>query len=65
MTKETDKTNLDLPECEVCGGKGYYEVWKHDYGTEVRRHKCPCRIPNYKYPACPALGIKAGEKTEL
>jgi hypothetical protein len=44
--------------CSVCHGLGYYETWKHDYGTEVRKHKCPCKIPNYVQPDCPLLGIE-------
>jgi hypothetical protein len=49
----------------VCNGLGYYETWKHDYGSHVRKHKCPCKIPNYIYPDCPVLGIKGGDPMTL
>jgi len=57
--------NQKQPECPTCGGLGYYETWKYDYGSQTRKHKCPCKIPNYIYPSCSLLGIKGGDPMSL
>ena len=44
--------------CPDCDGRGYYETWKYDHGSDTRNHKCPCQIPNYKQPGCALLGIE-------